>query len=136
MNSETNRRKFLRSAAVVSIGLPTLIPASALGRNGSVAPSNRIVVGGIGVGRRGQKVLDSFLQQKDAQFVAVADPQKARRELIKSQADKHYGNRDCAIYDETILMQFSSPLGIAGMPPHQSTPLVRVRISIVKSPVR
>ena len=100
MNSETNRRKFLSSAAVVSIGLPTLIPASALGRNGSVAPSNRIVVGGIGVGRRGQKVLDSFLQQKDAQFVAVADPQKARRELIKSQADKHYGNRDCAIYDD------------------------------------
>ena len=100
MNSETNRRKFLSSAAVVSISLPTLIPASALGRNGSVAPSNRIVVGGIGVGRRGQKVLDSFLQQRDTQFVAVADPQKARRELIKSQADKHYGNRDCAIYDD------------------------------------
>ena len=100
MNSETNRRKFLSSTAVVSIGFPALIPASALGRNGSVAPSNRIVVGGIGVGRRGQKVLDSFLQQRDTQFVAVADPQKARRELIKSEADKHYGNRDCAIYDD------------------------------------
>ena len=30
MNSETNPRKFLSSAAVVSIGLPTLIPASTL----------------------------------------------------------------------------------------------------------
>ena len=61
MNSETNRRKFLRSTAVVSIGFPALIPASALGRNGSVAPSNRIVVGGIGVGRRGQRLLVSGL---------------------------------------------------------------------------
>ena len=100
MTAKTTRRKFLKSAAGACIGMPALIPASALGRNGTVAPSNRIVLGGVGVGRRGQKVLDAFLKQEDAQFVAVADPQKDRREVIKRQADRHYGNKDCAIYDD------------------------------------
>ena len=82
MMTRTTRRHFLKSTAAACIGTPTLIPASALGKNGNVAPSNRIVLGGIGVGRRGQKVLDGFFRQKDAQFVAVADPQKERREII------------------------------------------------------
>ena len=42
------RRHFLKTTAV-ALGMPTFIPASALGRDGAVAPSNRIVVGGIGV---------------------------------------------------------------------------------------
>ena len=100
MTAKTTRRKFLKSATGACLGMPALIPASALGRNGSVAPSNRIVLGGVGVGRRGQKVLDAFLKQKDVQFVAVADPQKDRREVIKRQADRHYGNKDCVIYDD------------------------------------
>ncbi len=100
MTAKTTRRKFLKSSAGACVGMPALIPASALGRNGTVAPSNRIVLGGVGVGRRGQKVLDAFLKQEDAQFVAVADPQKDRREVIKRQADRHYGNKDCAIYDD------------------------------------
>ena len=66
MSSRSTRRTFLKSTALAAIGMPTYIPASALGKNGKVAPSNRIVLGGIGVGRRGQKVLDSFFQQKDA----------------------------------------------------------------------
>ena len=82
MSSETTRRTFLKTAAV-AIGMPTIIPASALGKNGSVAPSNRIVMGGIGLGRRGRGVLDGFFKQKDSQFVAIADPQKERREIIK-----------------------------------------------------
>ena len=42
MSTKTTRRNFLKTAAVASIDMPTLIPASALGKNGSVAPSNRI----------------------------------------------------------------------------------------------
>lgn len=98
MSSQKTRRNFLKSAA--AIGMPAIIPASALGKNGSVAPSNRIVLGGIGLGRRGSKVLEGFFQQDDCQFVAVADPQKERREAIKTQADEHYGNSDCVLYDD------------------------------------
>lgn len=100
MSTKNTRRTFLKTAAVASIGIPTFIPASALGKNGNVAPSNRIILGGIGVGRRGGKVLDSFLQQKDSHFVAVADPQKERREIIKRKTDEHYGNKDCVLYDD------------------------------------
>ena len=45
------RRKFLKNAASVAGGAvvaPTIIPSSALGLDGAVAPSERIVVGGIG----------------------------------------------------------------------------------------
>jgi len=49
------RRRFLTRGAMAAsaLALPYYIPASALGRDGAVAPSNRIVMGGIGLGGRG-----------------------------------------------------------------------------------
>ena len=88
------RRQFLKSTAVV-LGMPTIIPASALGLNGPVAPSNRIVVGGIGLGPRGQEVLRSFLKQPDVQFVMIADVQSVRREAVRVRVNRHYQNQDC-----------------------------------------
>jgi hypothetical protein len=32
------------------------------------------------------------------QFVAICDPQKARREAVKKLVDGHYGNSDCKLY--------------------------------------
>lgn len=98
MKSNKTRRNFLKSAAV--FGMPTIIPASALGKDGTVAPSNRIILGGIGLGPRGTKVLDGFFQQDDCQFIAIADPQRERREAIKTKTDEHYGNSDCVLYDD------------------------------------
>lgn len=88
------RRQFLKSTAVV-FGMPTIIPASALGINGTVAPSNRIVVGGIGLGPRGQQVLRAFLKQPDVQFVMIADVQAARREVVRVMVNRHYQNQGC-----------------------------------------
>ena len=69
------RRGFLKTAvaAGAAVMAPTIIPSSALGRDGAVAPSERIVVGGIGIGNRGTYDLGCFLEQKDVQFVAVCD---------------------------------------------------------------
>ncbi|MBK1877440.1 Gfo/Idh/MocA family protein [Pelagicoccus mobilis] len=100
MNTNRTRRDFLKAAAVAAIGMPTIIPASALGKNGTVAPSNRIVVGGIGLGGRGRGVLAGFFKHKDSQFVAIADPQKKRREIVKRMTDRQYGNSDCVTYDD------------------------------------
>jgi len=49
------RRQFLTKGAmgVSAVALPCLVPASALGRGGAVAPSERITMGGIGIGGRG-----------------------------------------------------------------------------------
>ena len=96
-----SRRQFLTRAALATgaFAAPMLIPGSALGLNGKVPPSERIIMGGIGVGNRGSGVLSGwFLPEKDVQFVAICDPQKARRENIKRMADQKYGNTDCKLY--------------------------------------
>ncbi|MCU0781246.1 MAG: Gfo/Idh/MocA family oxidoreductase, partial [Akkermansiaceae bacterium] len=93
----TTRRSFLKRAAAIA-GMPAIIPASALGRDGTTAPSNRIVVGGIGLGPRGRHILGCLLPHADAQFVAIADPQLERREIIRKTVNRHYGNEDCKTY--------------------------------------
>jgi len=94
MTTPITRRRFLKTTAV-AIGMPTIIPASALGKNGTVAPSNRIVVGGIGIGPRGREVLKGFLSQADVQFVMVADVQETRREVVRVMVNRQYNNQDC-----------------------------------------
>ncbi len=94
MNPNISRRKFIGTTAL-AIGMPTIIPGSALGKNGAVAPSNRIVMGGIGIGPRGREVLNCFLAQPDVQFVAIADVQESRREIVRRLANRKYGNEDC-----------------------------------------
>ncbi|MEI6675996.1 MAG: Gfo/Idh/MocA family oxidoreductase [Verrucomicrobiota bacterium] len=95
MKPPSTRRHFLKTAAL-AIGMPTIIPASALGKNGAVAPSNRIVMGAIGIGPRGREDLAAFLKQPDVQFVAIADVQEERREIVRRMANKQYANEDCA----------------------------------------
>ncbi len=92
-----HRRRFLKTAlsAGAAVMAPQIIPSSAIGRDGAVAPSERIVVGGIGIGNRGTYDLGCFLEQKDVQFVAVCDVKQARRDAVKKIADQKYGNSDC-----------------------------------------
>jgi Oxidoreductase family, NAD-binding Rossmann fold/Oxidoreductase family, C-terminal alpha/beta domain/TAT (twin-arginine translocation) pathway signal sequence len=95
------RRQFLKtaaSAAGAAVLAPTIIPSSALGLDGAVAPSERIVIAGIGIGNRGTYDLGCFLEQKDVQFVAVCDVKEKRRSAVKKIADEKYGNQDCATY--------------------------------------
>ncbi len=95
-----SRRRFLRrlvqSSAVIVV--PSLVPASVLGRNGRVPPSERIVLGGMGVGNRGSFVLSWMLPEPDVQFVAICDAKKSSREAVKRTVDHRYGNQDCAMY--------------------------------------
>jgi predicted dehydrogenase len=96
-----HRRRFLKSAlsaAGAAIAAPTIIPSSALGRDGAVAPSERIVVGGIGIGNRGTYDLGCFLEQKDVQFAAVCDVKEARRTAVKKRVDDLYGYAGCDMY--------------------------------------
>jgi predicted dehydrogenase len=96
-----SRRHFLRRSAV-AFGAPLFIPGSVLGLNGAVAPSNRITVGGIGLGPRGREVLKSFLNQRDVQFVMIADVQETRREVVRVMVNRAYDNQDCAKTGEML----------------------------------
>ena len=80
--------------------MPTVVPASALGRGGAVAPSERITLGAIGIGSRGEFDLGWMLPEPDVQFVAICDARKERREHVKNLVDKKYGNSDCKMYPE------------------------------------
>ena len=94
---DLTRRAFLRRTSL-ALAAPTIIPASVLGRDGHVAPSEKIILGGIGLGPRGSTVLRSMLSESDVQFVAICDPNRTRREAIKRTVDERYGNdRLCAV---------------------------------------
>src|ERR1035437_10346776 len=73
-----SRREFIKAAGLAStvLALPTFIPASALGRDGAVAPSERIRVGGIGLGNQGGSDFGGFLGRADVQYLAVCDVRK------------------------------------------------------------
>jgi len=96
-----DRRRFLKGTAAAAGGAavaPLFIPGSALGLDGAVPPSERIVVGGIGIGRRGTYDLGCFLQQDDVQFAAVCDIKEKQRLGIKKIVDEHHGNDNCDMY--------------------------------------
>ncbi len=71
-----------------------------MGADGAVAPSERIVMGGIGLGSRGSYVLSEFLKFPQAQFVAIADCQRSRRDKVKENVDTHYKSSDCIAYQD------------------------------------
>ncbi len=96
------RRQFLTRGAMAAsaVALPYFIPAKALGRDGAVAPSERIVMGGIGMGGRGFYDLGVMLGMPGVQWVAVCDVLKSRREAAKNLVDSKQGNKDCVLYGD------------------------------------
>ncbi len=104
MNTQTpatSRRQFLGTAAA-AIGFPMIIPASALGRTGRPAPSERLTVGLIGYGTIATDWTGNFLRDERVQVVSVADPMKkyghygykgektGGRDAGKERVDEHY----------------------------------------------
>ncbi len=95
-----SRRQLLRGAlgASAALAVPYFLPASALGRNGIVAPSQRVILGGLGIGGRGSYVLGCFLNEPDVRVVAVCDVRADRRQRTKNQVDSKYGDGKCVVY--------------------------------------
>ncbi|MCX5772654.1 MAG: Gfo/Idh/MocA family oxidoreductase, partial [Candidatus Hydrogenedentes bacterium] len=102
-NKKISRRSFLgRTAGLAAGGLafPMIVPSSALGLDGRPSPSNRVVMGSIGVGPQGSGVMGNFLGRRDAQVVAVCDVKKWVRDAAKKKVDDHYGDTGCAAYTD------------------------------------
>jgi len=91
------RRDLLKRAAG-AVAAPYVITSAALGAPGKPPASERIVMGGIGIGNMGRGDLGAFLGRKDVQYVATCDVKKGAREGAKRRADKRYGNTDCKAY--------------------------------------
>jgi len=101
--SGPTRREFLGRAAAApaaALGVPYMIPASALGQDGAVAPSERIVMGAIGTGGRGHGNMRTFMGNKDVQMVAVCDVDAGHVKRSQEEVNKHYGNNDCKAFKD------------------------------------
>jgi hypothetical protein len=95
-----NRRRFLKRAvqAGACLAVPQVIPSTALGKGGAVAPSERILLGAIGIGNRGSYDLGCFLHEPDLRCIAVCDVRGDHRQRAKNMVDTRYGNKDCTPY--------------------------------------
>ncbi len=103
------RREVLRGTAALSgaVAAPWLIPASARGADGTVAPSGRITVGLIGVGVMGSGHLSRLVGDKGVQLLAVCDVDRSRREAAAKRVEEAYAEerangayRGCAAYND------------------------------------
>jgi len=102
------RRYFLKQAAgmsVAALGFPYFVTSSALGKAGTVAPSNRITVGSIGVGGKrpggqGTADLQGFLGRDNVQVIAVCDVDRVHCGWARDIVNEKYGSKDCSTYSD------------------------------------
>ncbi|MBC8374024.1 MAG: twin-arginine translocation signal domain-containing protein, partial [Planctomycetes bacterium] len=93
-NGSLTRRGFLQGVAVAgaAIALPNYIPSCTRGKNGTVAPSERIAMGFIGTGKQGVGMnLQTFLGFGDSQAVALCDVDEPRMINANNIVKKEYG---------------------------------------------
>jgi predicted dehydrogenase len=98
-----SRRSFIQRATGLTlgaVGFPYVVRPSALGKAGTVAPSERITVGTVGVGPQGTYVMRNFLSQDDCRVVAVCDLKKPVLEAGRNTVNDYYKNSDCATYTD------------------------------------
>jgi predicted dehydrogenase len=98
-----SRRGFLKRSgalAVGAMGFPYFVSASVLGKDGAVAPSNRIVLGCIGIGWMGESNMRAFMEQPDCVVAAVCDVDSSHLDSAKKLVDEKYKNTDCAAYHD------------------------------------
>ena len=89
-----SRRRFLVNAAGAAVAAPCIVPSLVLGADGQVAPSNRITVGMIGVGRQVAAYnLRQFVKNKDTQVVALCDVDRWRLALTNDRIKSFYGSK-------------------------------------------
>ncbi len=104
-----SRRSFLRRTAGLSAGIaiPWIVPASAVGAQGTTPPSERITVGQIGRGIMGAGHIRRLAGDKDLDVLAVCDVDRVRRDEARQHVEQTYAARrpsgqyqGCASYND------------------------------------
>lgn len=90
-----SRRTFIRTTAAVAgtLAAPAIVPATARGADGHVAPSNRIAVGLIGLGLMGQGHLRHLGSNPAVEIVALCDVDRTRLDYAKNGLAEIYAGR-------------------------------------------
>ena len=85
-----SRRNFLKksvTAGMASMFAPTIISSKVMAAPGRTGANDKIIIGGIGVGGRGNSLLNTFSKFDDVEIAAVADADMNRANEI----GKRYG---------------------------------------------
>lgn len=117
MKNSLSRRGLLSMAA------PLVVPSSMFGL---YAPSNRITIGMIGVGRQAVQVnLKQFLGMPDVRVTAVCDVDSWRLSNAKQQVDRAYGDSGCKTFRDfrELLADKSIDAVMISTPDHWHVPM-------------
>jgi len=92
MKRETRitRRGFVQGVAAATVAAPIVVPGSALGGDEKEAPSERLTLGFIGIGKMNRGHLGRFLGYSDVEVLAVCDVDTTRREHAKKTVEDRY----------------------------------------------
>ncbi len=100
MTQTVSRRQFMKRSSLAAgaawVG-PQVVPSSVLGLGDTTAPSERIVMAGIGTGGMGTLDIVNFTAHSDVQFITLCDAGTFRMERAKAHIDETYGNTDCTM---------------------------------------
>ena len=100
MTQQLSRRGMIKAGAAAALGFPSVVPSSVFG---ATAPSNRINVGAIGVGRISRvHDMPSVWQYDDAHIVAVCDLDTKRIALGQQLVDETYAKKSGKPYSGTL----------------------------------
>jgi len=97
-----SRRKFLAGTlgAAAAVNFPYIVRSSALGADGAVAASERIVMASIGLGTQGTGLMRDFIQDPGVQVAAVCDVRKSQLEKARRTVDTYYKGSGCGGYGD------------------------------------
>lgn len=87
----SNRRDFIKTSAIAAAAF-MIVPRHVLGGTGYLAPSDRLLVAGIGVGGKGQSDLDMFYKsgKADIAFLCDVDDRRAATSVKAFPKAKYY----------------------------------------------
>jgi predicted dehydrogenase len=89
--NDTSRREFIRNTALTAAGF-MIVPRFVLGGKGYTAPSDRLLVAGIGVGGKGESDIMSFYKSGKAEiaFLCDVDDKRAANSVKAFPKAKYY----------------------------------------------
>ena len=126
MNQKSqSRRNFLKKGAAAVAGMvafPSIVPASALGRGGFIAPSDRIVMTLVGCGGMGRANMQALLNlpKKQAEITSLCDVDTNQFKTAKKMMNEIRGKADVREYGDfrELLETENIDAAILALPDH------------------
>lgn len=86
-----SRRDFIKNAAIAAAGF-MIVPRYVLGGRGFTAPSDQLVIAGVGVGGKGESDLNSFFKSGKAriEFLCDVDDRRAANSIKRFPSAKYF----------------------------------------------